>query len=96
MNSFNHYAYGSVADWVYSVAAGINPVEEAPGYAKVRIAPIPDARLDWLKGALETRHVSSSFAGIIMFMTSMIAKTKWTDVTYFIIYNSCLVSSLIG
>ncbi|MBO4976592.1 MAG: family 78 glycoside hydrolase catalytic domain [Lachnospiraceae bacterium] len=56
MNSFNHYAYGSVADWVYSVAAGINPVEEAPGYAKVRIAPIPDARLDWLKGSLETRH----------------------------------------
>lgn len=56
MNSFNHYAYGSVADWVYSVAAGINPMEDAPGYAKVRIAPIPDARLDWLKGSLETRH----------------------------------------
>ena len=56
MNSYNHYAYGSVADWVYSVAAGITPVEEAPGYEKVRIAPIPDARLDWLKASLETRH----------------------------------------
>lgn len=56
MNSFNHYAYGSVADWVYSVSAGINPVEEAPGYAKVLIAPIPDARLDWLKADFESRH----------------------------------------
>ncbi|MBE5893529.1 MAG: alfa-L-rhamnosidase [Lachnospiraceae bacterium] len=56
MNSFNHYAYGAVADWVYSNAAGIKPMEEAPGYAKAVIAPIPDARLDWLKATLETRH----------------------------------------
>lgn len=56
MNSFNHYAYGSVADWVYSAAAGINPVEEAPGFAKIRFSPIPDRRLDWLKATLETRH----------------------------------------
>lgn len=54
MNSFNHYAYGSVADWVYGTAAGIRPA--APGYEKVRIAPIPDGRLDWLKASLETRH----------------------------------------
>ncbi|MDO5422322.1 MAG: family 78 glycoside hydrolase catalytic domain [Eubacteriales bacterium] len=56
MNSYNHYAYGSVADWVYGVAAGIQTVEEAPGYARVKIAPIPDARLDWLKAVLDTRH----------------------------------------
>lgn len=56
MNSYNHYAYGSVADWVYSVAAGISPIEEYPGYEKVRIAPVPDARLDWLEASLDTRH----------------------------------------
>ena len=56
MNSFNHYAYGAVADWVYTVAAGIQTVEEKPGYAAVRIAPQPDKRLDWLEGRLETRH----------------------------------------
>lgn len=56
MNSFNHYAYGAVADWVYSVAAGITPVEEYPGYERVRIAPIPDQRLDWLEASLDTRH----------------------------------------
>ena len=56
MNSYNHYAYGAVADWVYSTAAGIKTIEDAPGYARVMIAPIPDARLDWLKATLETRH----------------------------------------
>ncbi|MDR1891419.1 MAG: glycoside hydrolase family 78 protein [Oscillospiraceae bacterium] len=61
MNSFNHYAYGSVADWVYTVAAGIRTTEEYPGYAKVKIAPVPDKRLDWLKAELDTRcgHISS-------------------------------------
>ncbi len=56
MNSFNHYAYGSVADWMYCVAAGINTLEDTPGYRKVRIAPIPDSRLEWLEASLETRH----------------------------------------
>lgn len=56
MTSFNHYAYGAVADWVYSVAAGINRVEEAPGYRQVRIAPLPDPRLDWLSAEFNSRH----------------------------------------
>ena len=56
MNSFNHYAYGAVADWVYTVAAGIQTVEEKPGYAAVCIAPQPDKRLDWLEASVETRH----------------------------------------
>lgn len=56
MNSYNHYAYGSVADWVYGVAAGILPRTDAPGYAKVTIAPHPDKRLDWLRAELDTRH----------------------------------------
>ena len=56
MNSFNHYAYGSVVDWVYAVAAGINPVEDAPGFEKTLIAPHPDRRLGWLEAKLETRN----------------------------------------
>jgi alpha-L-rhamnosidase len=56
MNSYNHYAYGAVADWVYGVAAGIKVTEEFPGYKKVIIAPIPDNRLDWLKASLQTKH----------------------------------------
>ena len=56
MNSFNHYSYGAVADWVYEKAAGIQPREEAPGFAKVRIAPQPDERLGWLDASINSRH----------------------------------------
>ncbi len=56
MNSFNHYAHGAVADWVYGVAAGIRPVEAYPGYAQVSIAPTPDARLDWLEAEYDSRR----------------------------------------
>ncbi len=56
MNSYNHYAYGAVADWVYGVAAGIKPVEDFPGYEKITFSPVPDSRLNWLKASLETRH----------------------------------------
>ena len=54
MNSFNHYAYGSVADWVFGEAAGIQPAE--PGYARARIAPRPDPRLNSLSAVLDTVH----------------------------------------
>ena len=56
MNSFNHYAYGSVADWVFGEAAGIHTVEEFPGYERVRIEPKPDSRLDCLNVELQTRR----------------------------------------
>ncbi len=54
MNSYNHYAYGAVGGWMYGVMAGINTVEEAPGFAKVHFAPIPDDRIDWFKAEIDT------------------------------------------
>ena len=54
MNSFNHYAYGAVADWVYEKAAGIEPVE--PGFRRIRIAPQTDARLGWMDVSIDTRN----------------------------------------
>ena len=54
MNSFNHYAYGSVIDWVYERAAGIRPA--APGFAQVRVAPEPTDALDWLEASIDTPH----------------------------------------
>ena len=56
MNSYNHYAYGAVADWVYTVAAGINTIEKHPGYEKIIIAPKPDPQLDWLNVSFDSRH----------------------------------------
>ena len=39
MTSFNHYALGAVADWLHRTVAGLAP--DAPGYARLRIAPRP-------------------------------------------------------
>ncbi len=45
MNSFNHYAYGSIGEWIYRCAAGINMDERAPGFKHIRICPNSDERL---------------------------------------------------
>ena len=45
MNSLNHYALGSVGEWIWRMAAGINPREDAPGFRKADIRPVPDRRL---------------------------------------------------
>jgi alpha-L-rhamnosidase len=41
MNSFNHYAYGAIGDWLYRCMAGLDSDERVPGYRKLRIAPKP-------------------------------------------------------
>lgn len=52
MTSFNHYALGAVADWIYQVVIGIRAAE--PGYARVLIQPVPGDGLDWARGTLTT------------------------------------------
>lgn len=54
MNSFNHYAYGAIAEWMFRYMAGLQPME--PGFRKVKIAPIPDARI----GRVEMRYASAA------------------------------------
>ncbi len=56
MNSFNHYAYGSVADWVYGVACGIQTVEDKPGFEEIVIAPHPTTKLKHLSAKIKTRY----------------------------------------
>jgi len=45
MNSFNHYAYGAIGEWLYTRVAGIQIDEERPGYAHVILAPHPGGGL---------------------------------------------------
>ncbi|MDQ1141959.1 glycoside hydrolase family 78 protein [Pedobacter agri] len=54
MNSFNHYAYGAIGDWMYKNIAGINPVAENPGYKEILIAPKPGGKLSSATGELQT------------------------------------------
>lgn len=56
MNSYNHYAYGAVGDWMYGVMAGINTVEDSPGFARVRFTPVSDNRIDWFKAEIDTAY----------------------------------------
>ena len=56
MNSFNHYAYGAVADWLYGVAAGIQIDEAKPGFEHVILNPIVDTRFEFLEASIETKH----------------------------------------
>lgn len=54
MNSLNHYAYGAVVEWMYRHMAGINPVEDRPGFRHALLAPMPDFRIQWTKGRIDT------------------------------------------
>ncbi len=56
MNSFNHYAYGSVFDWIFGVTLGIDVDEDGAGYEKITVTPHPDRRLGFAKGSVESRQ----------------------------------------
>ncbi len=48
MNSFNHYAYGCVCEWIWETAAGISSDPATPGFKHIIMKPIPDKRLGHL------------------------------------------------
>ena len=54
MNSFNHYAYGSVGQWLFETAAGISPDPERPGFKKAILRPVPNATMKSFAASLET------------------------------------------
>jgi alpha-L-rhamnosidase len=54
MNSFSHYAFGAVCEWMFSELAGID--RAAPGFDKVKISPRPTGTITRASAAMETRH----------------------------------------
>jgi alpha-L-rhamnosidase len=56
MNSFNHYAYGAVGDWMYRVMAGLDIDEQSPGYAHALVQPQPGGGFTSAKASHETRY----------------------------------------
>lgn len=55
MNSFNHYSYGSIVEWMYAYVAGIRQAEDSIGFRHVCISPVVDARL----GHVDARYQSA-------------------------------------
>jgi len=56
MNSFNHYAYGAIGHWLYSVVAGIATDPGEPGYKHAVIHPHPGGGLTYARAALNTMY----------------------------------------
>ena len=56
MNSYNHYAYGAVAEWLYRYAAGIDTMPEDAGFHTIVLRPQFDARLQSLKLDYDSAH----------------------------------------
>jgi alpha-L-rhamnosidase len=56
MNSFCHYAIGSVGEWMYRTILGINPDEANPGYKHFFLKPVPGGGLTWAKGSYGSIH----------------------------------------
>ncbi|MER5805417.1 family 78 glycoside hydrolase catalytic domain [Streptomyces mirabilis] len=60
MLSFNHYAYGAVAAWLYRSVAGLRPT--APGYRTFDIAPRPGGTLTSAEASINTPYGTASVA----------------------------------
>ncbi len=54
MNSYNHYAFGSVVAWVYRSVAGIDTNPDKPGFREITIHPLLDARLTHARGEYDS------------------------------------------
>ncbi|MCR8634650.1 alpha-L-rhamnosidase [Paenibacillus radicis (ex Xue et al. 2023)] len=54
MNSFNHYAYGAIGDWLYQVVAGIDTDHKQAGYKHIHIRPKAGYGFDYVKARYES------------------------------------------
>jgi alpha-L-rhamnosidase len=55
-NSFNHYAFGAIGDWLYRVVAGINPDPAAPGYKRILFRPRPGGSLSGAEAVFDSLY----------------------------------------
>jgi alpha-L-rhamnosidase len=62
MNSFNHYAYGAIGDWMYRVMAGLDTYEDGVGYKHSMIKPHIGGGFTSVAASLETYYGTLSCA----------------------------------
>jgi alpha-L-rhamnosidase len=56
MNSYNHYAYGAVGEWMARSVAGLDLDPEDPGYRRLIFRPRPGGTLTWAEAELKTSY----------------------------------------
>ena len=54
MNSFNHYAYGCVCEWIWETCAGISSDPAQPGFKHIIMKPLPDKRLGYVNAEYQS------------------------------------------
>jgi alpha-L-rhamnosidase len=64
MNSFNHYAYGAIGQWMYERVAGLAPDPANPGYKHFFVRPLIGGPLDSARAELETPYGRASSAWV--------------------------------
>ncbi|OHX64806.1 glycoside hydrolase family 78 protein [Flammeovirga pacifica] len=75
MNSFNHYAYGAIGEWLYSHVGGVQLDEENPGYKRIVFSPHPGG------GLTSSRTAFESLYGEIVSDWSIVDKTMTYHIT---------------
>ena len=60
MNSFNHYAFGAIGEWMYEHILGIQPDNDSPGFKHFNLKPLPGGTLTWAEG--EYHSISGTIA----------------------------------
>jgi alpha-L-rhamnosidase len=56
MNSFNHYAYGAIGEWLFTRVAGIELDDSTPGFQRFVLRPMPGETLDWIECEFNSPH----------------------------------------
>ncbi|MGN6246888.1 MAG: family 78 glycoside hydrolase catalytic domain [Ginsengibacter sp.] len=56
MNSFNHYAYGAIGDWMYRKMVGLDTYEDGPGYKHIKIKPHIGGGFTYASASLQTYY----------------------------------------
>jgi alpha-L-rhamnosidase len=56
MNSFNHYAYGAIGEWMYANLMGLKVNEDFPGFKRYKVQPLFDKNFDFIKGSFDSNY----------------------------------------
>jgi alpha-L-rhamnosidase len=56
MNSFNHYALGSIGNWLFETVAGLSQSDDSVGYDRLCFRPVPSKRLSYARATIQTRR----------------------------------------
>ena len=83
MNSFNHYAYGAIGDWMYRIVAGLDTDPLQPGYKHITIRPHLQPDLEMARADLKSYYgeVTSRWrqnGGVIVFEVKIPVNTRAT------------------